>query len=96
MPDEQGGAQGAAGVAGGGLDPDVVEGPFAQQPAVGHAVQRHAAGQHQVLLPRLRVDVRPPCAAPTSSVTAWMLAARSMWICSRSDSGCRGGPPKSP
>ena len=48
VPGGQGRAQGAAGVAGGGLDPDVLEGPPAQQFAVGHAVQGHAAGHHQV------------------------------------------------
>ena len=41
----------AAGIAGRRLDPEVVEVAFAEQPAVGHAVQRHAAGQDQVLQP---------------------------------------------
>ena len=36
-----------------------------------------------------------PIRSTTSSVTAWMLAARSMCRCSRGDSGARGGPPKS-
>ncbi len=49
VPGGQGRAQGAAGVARGGLDPDVLEGAFAQQLAVGHAVQGHAAGHHQVI-----------------------------------------------
>ena len=48
VPGAQGRAQRAAGVAGGRLDPDVVKGAFAQQLAVGHAVQGHAAGQAEV------------------------------------------------
>ena len=44
--------QGAAGIAGGRLDPDVLERPFAEQSAVGDAVQGHAAGQDQVLQAR--------------------------------------------
>ena len=87
MPDEQGRAQRAAGVAGRGLDPDVVERPLAEQPAVGHAVQRHAAGQDEVLLPGLRLRRARPIRSTTSSVTAWMLAARSMCRCSSGDSG---------
>ena len=53
VPDEQRRAQRAAGVAGRRLNPDVVERPLAQQPAVGHAVERHAAGQHQTRHARL-------------------------------------------
>jgi hypothetical protein len=45
VPDEQGRALGAAGVAGGRLNPDVLERPLPQDVLVGHAVQRHAAGQ---------------------------------------------------
>ena len=44
------GSQRPARVAGRGLDPDVVEDPFAQEDAVGHAVQGHAAGQAEVAL----------------------------------------------
>ena len=49
VPDEQRRAERAAGVAGGRLDPDVLERPLAQDAAVADAVQRHAAGQAQVL-----------------------------------------------
>ena len=35
-----------------------------------------------------------PIRSTASSVTAWMLAARSMCRCSSGDSGWRGGPPK--
>ena len=48
MPGHQSGAQGRAGVAGGGLDPDPLEDPFPQQLAVGHAVEGHAAGEAEV------------------------------------------------
>src|SRR5437588_8438061 len=51
MPDEQGSTQGPAGVTGGRLNPDIVERSLAQQPAVGHAVERHPAGQYQVFHP---------------------------------------------
>ena len=57
MPDEQRRAQRTAGVAGRRLNPDVVERPFAQQPAVGHAVERHATGQHEVLQLRFAMHV---------------------------------------
>jgi hypothetical protein len=40
----QGGPQGGPGVAGGGLDPDLVEGRVPPDPGVGHAVQGRAAG----------------------------------------------------
>ena len=43
----------AAGIAGGGLHPDVVENALAQDLAVGDAVERHAAGQAQMALARL-------------------------------------------
>ena len=51
VPGRQGRAQGAAGVPRRGLDPDVFEGAPADQLAVGHAVQGHAAGHHQVVGP---------------------------------------------
>ena len=57
MPGEQRGAERPTGVAGRRLDPDVVVRAFPQQPAVGDAVQRHAAGQHQMLHPGLLVHV---------------------------------------
>ena len=94
MPDEQGRAQRAAGIAGRRLDPEVVEVALAEQPAVGHAVERHAAGQDQVLHPGPLARTWRPIRSTASSVTAWMLAARSMCRCSRGDSGERGGPPK--
>ena len=94
VPDEQRRAQRAAGIAGGRLDPDVVEVALAEQPAVGHAVQRHAAGQDQVLHPGPSACTWRPIRSTASSVTAWMLAARSMCRCSSGDSGARGGPPK--
>ncbi len=49
VPDELGDTQRTTGVARGRLDPQPLEGPLAQQPAVGDAVQRHAAGQAEVL-----------------------------------------------
>ena len=45
-------AQRPAGIAGCGLDPDAFEYPLALQPAIGHAVQRHTAGQAQLALAR--------------------------------------------
>ena len=42
-------AQGAARVTGGGLNPDILERPVAQQMAVGDTVQRHATGETKVL-----------------------------------------------
>ena len=51
MPGKQRGAERAAGVAGRGLNPDVVERALAQQSAIGDAVQRHAAGQTRFFMP---------------------------------------------
>ena len=59
VPDEQGSPQSAAGIAGGGLNPDVLERPFTQQPAVGDAVERHATRHHEVLHPGLAVQLAP-------------------------------------
>ena len=59
VPDEQGSPQGAAGIASGRLNPDVLERSFTQQPAVGDAVQRHAARHHEVLHPSLAVQLAP-------------------------------------
>jgi len=53
VPDEQGGSQRAARIARGGLDPELFEGPLAQQPAVGHTVERHSPGQDEVFHLRL-------------------------------------------
>ena len=47
----------AARVAGGRLNPQLVERALAQNPPVGHAVERDAAGQAEFLHPRLGVDV---------------------------------------
>ena len=57
MPDEHRRAQRAAGVSGRGLDPDVVEWTLAKQPAVGDAVERHAAREHQPRQARLAEQV---------------------------------------
>ena len=43
------GAERAAGIARGRLDPDALEFAVAQHLAVGHAVERHAAGEAQIL-----------------------------------------------
>ena len=48
VPDEERGAERAAGVAGRGLNPDALERPFAQDAAVRHAVERDAAGETEV------------------------------------------------
>ena len=57
MPRGECRTQRAARVAGRRLDPDVVELRLAQDLAVAHAVERHATGQHQVLLASGLVDV---------------------------------------
>jgi len=46
----------AAGVAGSGLDPEAIEPSFAQQLAVGDAVERDAAGEAEVLLAGFFLD----------------------------------------
>ena len=51
MPDQQRHAERPAGVPGRRLNPDVLKRPFPQDPAVGHAVERHAAGQAEILHP---------------------------------------------
>src|SRR5262245_34168588 len=53
MPTRQRGPDSAAGVAGGRLDPDVLERTVAENLAVGDAIERDAAGQAQVLEPVL-------------------------------------------
>ena len=45
MPHEQSGPQGPSGVARRGLDPDIFERAFPEQPTIGHAIQGHTAGQ---------------------------------------------------
>jgi hypothetical protein len=51
-------ADGAARVAGRGLDPEPLERPFAQQAAVADAVERDAARETEVLLPGLACTCR--------------------------------------
>ncbi len=46
-----------AGIARGRLNPDILERPFAQDAAIADAIERHAAGQHQVLHAGARVDM---------------------------------------
>src|SRR5947207_13395928 len=50
MPDKQSGAERASRISGCGLDPKFFKWPLAQQLPVCDAVQRDAAGQHEVLL----------------------------------------------
>ena len=88
-------AQRAAGIAGRRLDPDVVENAVAQHLAVGDAVERDAAGEAQILRCRSRLRSERASRSTTSSVTAWIEAARSMWRCVSGSSGLRGGPPNS-
>ena len=49
VPHGIGRADGASGVSGGGLDPNIVENSSAQQFSVRHAIERDAAGHHQIL-----------------------------------------------
>ena len=48
VPGGKSGSQRAARVARGGLNPDALENSFAQEAAVGHAIERHAAGHAQI------------------------------------------------
>ena len=57
MPHEPGRSERSARVAGRGLDPNIVERPFAQQPPIGHAIQGNAAGQHQISLHRFFMQI---------------------------------------
>ena len=50
-------AQGAASVAGGWLNPNILEGAFSQNAAVADTVERNAAGQAQVGHPGLVMNV---------------------------------------
>ena len=52
----QGGAEGATGVPGSGLNPDAVERALALQPGVGDAVEGHATGEAEVFLARQAVQ----------------------------------------
>ena len=52
MPHQQRRAKRAACVAGGRLNPETFERPFAQQAAIGDAVQGDAAGHHEIALRR--------------------------------------------
>ena len=49
MPGGECGTQRSAGIARRRLDPDIVEMPVLQDLAIGHAIERHASGQTQVL-----------------------------------------------
>ncbi len=57
IPYKQGCPQRAAGVSGCGLNPDIVEGTFAEDSAVTDAVESHTACQCEVLHPGLIVYV---------------------------------------
>ena len=57
VPDESGGPEGTAGVAGGWLDPDVFKRAFAEQPAVGDTVECDSARKHQIFHPGALVHV---------------------------------------
>src|SRR5262245_57364153 len=57
VPREERSAEGSAGVSGGRLNPDILEGAFTQQLAVGHTIQRDAAGENQILHAGLLVNV---------------------------------------
>src|SRR3954463_15889115 len=57
MPHEHRRAKRAAGVSSCGLNPDVLEGTLAEELAVGHAIQRHAAGEHEIAFASLLVNM---------------------------------------
>ena len=49
MPHKNGGAQRASGIAGSRLNPDILKRPFAQQTAIGNAIEGDPAGEDEVL-----------------------------------------------
>src|SRR5437867_2050057 len=53
IPDKGSRAQGAAGIAGGGLNPDVFERTFAKKAAIGDAIEGDSAGEDEVFHFRL-------------------------------------------
>ena len=53
VPDKGGGAQRAARIPRRRLNPETLEGPFAQQQTIGNTIEGHAAGQHEVAHPGL-------------------------------------------
>jgi predicted ABC-type transport system involved in lysophospholipase L1 biosynthesis ATPase subunit len=57
MGREQRGTHRAARITGGRLDPQAPERTLSQDPAVAHAVERHPAGQAEVLAARLAVEL---------------------------------------
>src|SRR5262249_12998814 len=57
MPDEQGGAQGPSGVSRRRLNPNTIEGPFAEETAISHAIECHAARQYEALQSGFSVQV---------------------------------------
>ena len=92
VPAVQRGADGAAGVAGRGLDPEVLERPLAQQDTIRDAVERDSTGETHVRSPVVSAASRA-IVSTMSSVTTWIDAARSSSRRVISDSGARGGPP---
>ena len=56
VPGDRSSAYGPARITGGGLNPDIFEWPFAQQSAISDAIERHTAGQADVLLTRFSMD----------------------------------------
>ena len=80
-----------AGVPGRRLDPEVVEDPRAQQLAVGHAVERHPAGQAEVALAGAAPGRGRPARSTISSVTSWIERARSISRRLMAPPGCRAG-----
>ena len=86
--------QGTTGIAGSRLNPDTLEGAFAQEPAVPDAIERHATGKAEIIEPVSRWAVRA-MRSMTSSHTAWIDRARSISRCVNGVSGARGGPPNS-
>ena len=63
VPDEQSHAQGAAGITGRRLNPDVFKGSLSQDAPVADAVERHTSGHAQVLHPGLAHVHAGPCGA---------------------------------
>ena len=57
MPDCQSDADRSTSVARCGLDPNIFKGPFAQDAAVGDAVERHSARHTETLQPRFLVHI---------------------------------------
>ena len=56
VPDELGHAERTARVAGGRLDPQLLERPLAEEAPVGYAVERHSPREAELVQSRLPVD----------------------------------------